>query len=396
MAKQLKKNGITPRVLWVSHAFGYGGDLMYFGEIFRHFQNLFPNMGVVVDKDTPYRNDYKIHMLPIMRLFRKPLRRTTPEGQVYESEIAFPSPLLMPRLAMQQADVLIAIEFTLPALMATLVTTVMPGKKLLLLVESDPAARGGSTNPWVRRVKSWAVRRADAIQTNNEKGRRYLIEGLGASPDKVLVAPYLTSRPPGPPTIPVAHGGPLRLLFANSITQRKGLAELFAAIERLTPAVRKDVELTIVGDGPERTQLEAIAARMGMGDRLRFVGKCSYRELGPYYAKADILVIPSLADYRSLAGFEGLGYGLALLSSINDGATEETVENGVNGFTIDPANPDQIAMHIAELAADRVRVLQMREASLALYKRSFSMERIAENLRKSVTIAAISVDEEIS
>jgi glycosyltransferase involved in cell wall biosynthesis len=377
------------RVLWVSHGYGYEGDLLYFGEIFREFRKRHPQMAVVTDPATRYRNPYAITLLPIMKLVRRKLKRTSPEGEIYETETAFPTPFLFWQLARQKPDVLITIEFTPPALIATALAAMSKRRRLVLLIESDPAARGASRNPVLRRIKRWAARRADIVQTSNAPGRRYLVEDLGVTPEKVIVAPYLTSRPPGPEACLDVQDGPLRLLFINSLTARKGLAALLDALALLPAASRADLELTVVGNGPLRADHERQAAELKMGPRLRFEGRKNYDELGVFYAAADVLAIPSLADYRSLAGFEGLGYGLVLLASRYDGATDETVAEGVNGYVIDPRQPEQIASRIEALRQDRAKVQQMRKASLALYNDHFSVERIAANVANSVERALL-------
>lgn len=375
------------RIIWVSHGYGYGGDLMYFGEIFRHFVKLAPAMSVIVDRNTPFDNRYGLPLRPLMRLFSIPLRRTASSGQIYDTEINLPAPTLLARLLRLPTDVFIAIEFTPAALIAVAAAAIRHRKPLVLLVESDPAGRGGSANPVVRRIKRWAVGRAAVIQTNNDRGRDYLVRDLGADPGKVRVAPYLTSRPPGPATRIAVGPGPVRLLFANSINPRKGLRQMLAALGRLPAADLAMIDLTIVGDGPDRAELEVQARTLGMGSRLRFVGRKKYSQLGEYYAQADVLVCPSLADYRSLSGFEGLGYGLALLSSTQDGATGETVQEGINGFAIDPHDPGQIAERVSRVVNNRQLLGSMREASYALYLARFSLDRIAENLAASVQVA---------
>ncbi|MDZ4307489.1 glycosyltransferase family 4 protein [Allopontixanthobacter sp.] len=375
------------RVNWVSHGYGYGGDLMYFGEIFAHFLALAPAMSVIVDRKANFENPYNLPLRPLMRLFSIPLKRRAEGGQIYDTEIRLPSPGLLARLIRLPTDVYIAIEFTPASLLAVAAAATRKGKPLVLLVESDPAGRGGSTSPAIRAVKRWAVRRAAIVQTNSAKGRDYLVGQLGADPAKVRVAPYLTSRPPGPASTIADSGGPVRMLFANSISPRKGLRQLLTALAALTPADRARIDLTIVGDGPERAELEAVAAALGMGGRLRFEGRKRYAELGEYYARSDVLLVPSLADYRSLASFEGLAYGLALLNSTRDGATDETVREGVNGFAIDPHDPSQIADRISRLVNDRALLLSMRKASASLYEARFSLERIAANLAESVRLA---------
>ena len=378
---------VPTRVIWVSHGYGYGGDLMYFGEIFRAFREHVPAMAVAVDTMTQYRNPYDIALLPLMRLVRRKIRRTSPGGDVYETETTVPGPGLVWRLARWRPDVIIAIEFTPPALMAVIAAALPPARKLVLLIESDPAARGGSRNPLVLAVKRWAARRADVVQTNNPAGRRYAVEDLGVDPARLVVAPYLTSRPPGPEADTAPHAGPLRLLFANTIAERKGLGALLNALALLPADIRNSVDCTVVGDGPLRAGLEERAQGLEMGQRMRFSGRQAYRDLGAFYARADVLVIPSFADYRSLAGFEGLAYGLVLLASQFDGATAETVIEGQTGWTIDPGDPQAIADRIAALVRDRAMVTRMRAASLQRYHAQFSLERIAANLAQSVKLA---------
>lgn len=377
------------RVNWVSHGYGYGygGDLMYFGEIFRHFLKLAPAMSVIVDQKTDFDNPHDLPLSPLMRLFSIPLNRKADSGQIYETEINLPAPTLLVRLLRLPTDVFIAIEFTPVSLLAVTAAAVRRGKPLVLLVETDPAGRGGSTNPVVRWIKRWAVGRATIIQTNTIRGRDYLVAQLGADPARIRVAPYLTSRPPGPKTTIGASVGPVRLLFANSINLRKGWRQMLAAIGHLAPAELAMIDLTIVGDGPDRAEFEMQARAPGLEERLHFVGRKKYSELGQYYSKADVLLCPSLADYRSLSGFEGLAYGLALLSSKEDGATEETVQEGINGFTIDPHDPAQFADRMSRLIQDRSLLRSMREASLARYEAHFSLDRIAANLAESVRLA---------
>jgi glycosyltransferase involved in cell wall biosynthesis len=376
------------RVLWVSHGYGYGGDLMYFGEIFSRFRTIFPKTEIGIDEDTIYKNPYDIKLTTIAKFFRFPIKRLGDEGQIYEMETVFPSPSMFLELMKNPADVFVTIEFTAPALFTTLVAALSKRRRLVLLVESDPAPRGGSKNWLVRLIKRWAVSQADVIQTNNDKGKRYLVEDLGAAPIKIRVAPYLTSRPPGPEVEIPAPKGPLRVLFANSIAPRKGLRQLINALLRLPSATLDNVALTVVGDGPERRELELAAAELNMGERLQFVGRRAYSELGPYYSAAEVLAVPSLADYRSLAGFEGLGYGLALLSSRYDGATEETIPvDGTTGYVIDPLDRDSFASAIEKLVGNRDLVASMRRSAADLYRSAYSLERITQNLRETVEAA---------
>ena len=315
-------------------------------------------------------------------------------GVDYGAALEVPRPGFIARLLGARADCLITIEFTGIALVAMAAAMLRPRMGRVLLVESDPRQRGGSSHPLVLAIKRIACARAHVIQTNTPEGQAYLIEVLRADPAKVRVAPYLTSCPPRPDmdslrSPPITGDGvpKLRLLFVNSLQPRKGADHLLAALALLPDAVAARIDVTIVGDGPERGRLEAMAAPLADRLALRFLGAKPYRELGQYYAAADVLVIPSIVDYRSLAGFEGLAYGLALIQSRFDGAARETIVEGETGFAIDPANHADFAARITALVSDPALLARCRAGAARLYAARFSVEQIADNIAQSVRLA---------
>ena len=370
-------------MLLVSHSYGYGGDLMYYGEIFNELRKLEPRLAIAVDRDTDFANPHRLDLRPLYR------RRAIglPSGEGYARELHAASPALAARVAKLAPEVLVTIEFTPVSLLAMFGSLASRGTKRVLLVESDPAERGASTSASVLAIKRRAVGRADAIRTNNEAGARYLVDTLGADSGKVDVGSYLTSRPPGPAVKIEPRDGPLRLFFANSLTGRKNARVLIEALGMLDDATKSAVSLTIVGDGDQRAMLENLASERGVIEHVRFIGRRAYADLGECYADADVLVNPTSLDYRSLSSFEGLGYGLALLVSDRDGASRETVIEGKTGFTFAPADPQALAGHIAALASDRDRLLAMRRNSLALYEEKFSLGQAAANIAATIARA---------
>ena len=374
------------RVIWVSPSYGYGGDLLYFKGLFTTFCKRFPQTRIMVDPDVRYREADGIPLVP--KLTGWVVKRTRQVGGAsYDASVHVPSPWFVAQLRALRPDAVVAIEFTLVSLAALALAGFSKRFAVLLLIESNPAARGGKAHGLALTVKRWACKRADAIQTSNEAGRRFLIDQLNVDPKKIRVAPYLTSSPPRPAfRSKPAQDGKLRILFANSLTARKGPHALLDALALLPYAVAERIDLTFVGDGPERASLERQAAILS-GPQVRFVGAKSYSSLGEYYQQADVLAVPSLADYRSLAGFEGLSYGLALLASTADGASTETLDSGRAGIAIDPANPVSIADAIRRLA-EQPEFLSSCQANAAdLFERKFSFERITDSLADSLMAA---------
>lgn len=374
------------RVIWVSPSYGYGGDLLYFKGLFTAFCKRFPQTRIMVDPDVRYREADGIPLVPkLIGWTIKHIRQVG--GASYDASIHVPSPRFVAQLRALRPDAVVAIEFTLVSLAALALASLSKRFSVLLLVESNPAARGGKARGLALTVKRWACKRADAIQTSNEAGRRFLIDQLKVDSKKIRVAPYLTSSPPRPANrSKPAQDGKLRILFANSLTARKGPHALLDAVALLPPAVAERIDLTFVGDGPERASLELKAATLP-GPQIRFVGAKPYSSLGEYYQQADVLAVPSLADYRSLAGFEGLSYGLALLASTADGASAETLDSGRTGIAIDPADPSGFAEAIRRLAEQPEFLSSCQRNAADLFEKRFSFERITDSLADSLMAA---------
>lgn len=366
--------------------------MMYFGEIFRALLRKLPNLAIVIDRGVAYRDAGDLPLVPLIDAWIWRWNRSV-GGVPYEAGIYVPKPSYVSRLLRWQPQVLVVIEFTGVALLSLVASLLRPRIARVVLVESDPRLRGGSGRRVVVAIKRWACRRADLIQTNTPEGRDYLVDVLRVPADKVRVAPYLTSCPPKPThqlERPADDG--VRLLFVNSLTQRKGAAHLLAALAALPSACDGKVSLAVVGDGPERTSLEAEASALRRRFAIEFAGSRPYRQLGPFYAAADVLVVPSLADYRSLASFEGLAYGLALVVSRYDGAARETVVAGETGFAVDPRDVEEFSSVIDALISRPELLARCRAGAMELYRKRFSLELIADNLAETINLAAATAE----
>ncbi|MEQ1640750.1 MAG: glycosyltransferase family 4 protein, partial [Novosphingobium sp.] len=373
------------RVTWVSPSYGYGGDMLYFKGLFEAVCARFPATTILIDHRVGYREADNLALRSGLEGWVIGAERAVGSAR-YDAGVHVPYPSFLRRLAGTRPQAIVVIEFTIAALLAITWARLRGNVAVLLLVESDPAGRGASGNRVVLALKRWACRKADAIQTCNEGGFRFLTQVLRADPAKVRVAPYLTSCPPPPTVQPPRTGKRLHLLFVNSLSARKGCRQLLGGLALLPPAIAGRIDLTIVGDGPERPALEALAAKL-TGIPVHFAGAQPYAQLGKFYAAADVLAVPSLADYRSLAGFEGLGHGLALLASTADGASTETLDGGRTGIAIDPANPAGIAAAIARMVEDPAMLAGMQRNAAALFAARFSFARIADNLVTSLQLA---------
>ena len=155
--------------------------------------------------------------------------------------------------------------------------------------------------------------------------------------------------------------GPLKLLCVGRLIERKGQHHLIDAVKRLTDE-GIDVNLDLVGTGDARPANEAQVARLGLTDRVRFVGYVPREEIARHYAAAHVFVLPSYNEGMSVALLEAMASGLAVLVAPT-GGTPELVQPEVNGLIFNWADVAELTAHLRRLAQDRALVRRMGEAS---------------------------------
>ena len=149
--------------------------------------------------------------------------------------------------------------------------------------------------------------------------------------------------------------GKLRVLFAGSMTQRKGLADLFAAMKLLN---RSDVELLVMGSPIASMEFY----RRQYAD-FTYMPTRPHREVLELMQSCDVLVLPSLAEGRALVQQEALANGLPLIITENTGG-EDLIVEGQTGFLVPIRSPEKIAEKIAWLADHRECLPDMRRAAI--------------------------------
>jgi len=186
---------------------------------------------------------------------------------------------------------------------------------------------------------------------------RFVLRSLPAEAQKKAVvaefgSPELSQLPPRA-TADAAR--PLRLLFAGPLTQRKGLADLFAALKLLQ---RQDVELVV--SGPLAAPLKFY--RQQCPD-FRYEPPKSHRDLLLLMQQCDVLVLPSIVEGRALVQQEAMSCGLPLIVTANAGG-EDLVEPEQTGLLVPIRSPDKLAEAIAWFADHRADLPLMSEQAL--------------------------------
>ena len=147
----------------------------------------------------------------------------------------------------------------------------------------------------------------------------------------------------------------LRVLFAGSLTQRKGLADVFSAMKLLK---RHDVELIVMGSPIVPMEFYRSQYR-----DFTYMSTRPHHEVLRLMQSCDVLVLPSIAEGRALVQQEALANGLPLIVTKNAGG-EDLIVPGETGFLVPVRSPEAIAEKIAWLADHRERLPDMRRAAI--------------------------------
>ncbi len=207
----------------------------------------------------------------------------------------------------------------------------------------------------------------DALVAYSSQGAA-LYRAEGFPPGRLFVAPnavvsrssVLAERPPRR-EVPV-------VLFVGRLQARKRVDALITACARMAAPP----DLWIVGDGPERSRLEALASSLFPGTR--FFGAVQGAELDGLFAAADLFVLPGTGG---LAVQQAMAAGLPVIVAEGDGTQSDLVSRK-NGWLLSGTRSDSLERALEEALSDRGRLQQMGRYSLQHVRESVNIETMAE------------------
>lgn len=321
----------------------------------------------------------------IQRTFTLRQRWRHPSG--FSEDLFLHLPLdTLPILWRNRPDVIVTTEFGMRTLQALLYRALRPRTRIVLWVPVSEATEQGRGR-LREALRRWILRRVDSVIVSGESGARY-VTALGF-PDAAIfrMPPY--AAPPGertPAHEPRTEREQHRLLYVGQLVARKGLGPFLQTLARAADTQpEREVELWIVGDGPERSALEA--QPMPGNVEIRFCGNASYPELCDYYSHAGLLVFPTLADEWGVVINEAMAAGMPVLGSTRSQAVEDLVAEGRTGWTFDPESAEQMAAaleHALSTPADELE--RMRAACLEVDLR-FEPDQAVQRMLEAIEFA---------
>lgn len=257
------------------------------------------------------------------------------------------SPKIVGKLLKFKPDVIIADSFRIWSLFALLLKPLARWRVILCYEGSSPSVDYLNSAPRLS-LRRAMVKAADAYITNTKAGKYYLTKVLNAEENRVFAMPYevpdAKSLLGHPQQAEVSH---LELqqpifLFVGHIVKRKGLHFLLQACSLLMKQGHYNYTLLIAGEGEQREECEAFSKNNNLEDCVKWLGRVDYDQLGAYFQKADVFILPTLEDTWGLVVLEAMLFSKPVLCSKWAGSAELIVD-GENGYVFDPHQPEKLA-----------------------------------------------------
>jgi glycogen(starch) synthase len=219
-----------------------------------------------------------------------------------------------------------------------------------------------------------ALRSAERVTTVSDEARSWLLsEAPELTPKTSTVHNGIQSAP-----IKVAplSWDPPTVLWAGRVEPQKRLDVLLTAFVDVA-AQHELARLRIVGGGTQLEAMRALAASLGIADRVDFTGRVEPDAVPAMFNESTLFALSSDYEGLPMVALEAAQFGRPMVCT-DAGGTAEAVIPGETGLVVDPGNPQALAAALLDLLGDRAKTEQFGAAARRFIEQSFSLRACAE------------------
>lgn len=234
----------------------------------------------------------------------------------------------------------------------------------------------GRVGKWCRRISQRVYAESRRVVCISEHVREEVLEGMGRSCRTSViyngVDPELFSPAPEPsePATSVLSVGNLIAIEGHDL-----LIRAIAALVREFPAI----SLEIIGDGPERSRLQALAKKLNLVGVVRFIERQSRRQIADAMKRCTLFALPGRSEELGCVYLEAMSCGKAMIGCRGQGIAE-IIQHGTNGFLVGPGNEKELMLAIGMLLREPQRRENLGTAARYCILDRLTLEQQAENL----------------
>lgn len=180
--------------------------------------------------------------------------------------------------------------------------------------------------------------------------------------------------------------GDIFLLSIGRLVHQKAIDVVIRALA-LLPA---HVQLVVVGEGPDKQQLETLARTLSVEARVHFVGQVDRSETAKYRKVCDIFVLPSRSEGQGISFLSTMLSGIPVIATQEGGIADFLFDAKRNpnkpttGWAVDVDSPEQIAAAVKEILADHRRAHEVAHTAQEMVREKYNWDTIARDMCEKV------------
>lgn len=242
----------------------------------------------------------------------------------------------------------------------------------------------GKAKGLIRKYSEWWCNRLDRVISPSEKTRNLLVSYGVESKIDVIPTGMEIGR-----FNPQLHSEEMReeirrecgirpgervLLNIGRIAREKNIAQILRVLPKLHE-IYPEVRLVLVGEGPQRGELEQMARNLGIGEYVIQTGPKPWDQIDRYYAIGDVFCSASHTETQGLTYIEAMASGLCICA-VKDSCLDGVISDGVNGILSDASDEALLVALIRGFSQEGKHIASRAPSSVERY----SAERFAESV----------------
>jgi teichuronic acid biosynthesis glycosyltransferase TuaC len=236
----------------------------------------------------------------------------------------------------------------------------------------------GRAGAWCRRISQRIYRASQRVICISEHVRDQVLQGTGPTCRTSVVYNGVDPDQFSPGTEP--DSTLLVVLSVGNLIPIKGHEVLIRAVAALVPEFPA-LALEIVGEGGERLRLGILTERLNIGERVRFLGRKSRREVVAAMRRCTVFALPSRYEGLGCVYLEAMAVGKPVVGCRGQGIAE-IIQQGSNGFLVGPDNEKELTLALSMLLRDERQRHSLGTAARDTILDRFTLAHQAESLAR--------------
>jgi glycosyltransferase involved in cell wall biosynthesis len=232
-------------------------------------------------------------------------------------------------------------------------------------------------------LERWTVKRyLDAIITISLFTQQRMINNFVIGQAQFyLLPPALDLNPTRAASDPLKQSQSVLTVTRLSVSeQNKGVDKVLRALPKVLETYPETV-YTVIGEGPLKEQYQKLALDLGIADHVRFLGYVDEVTLHAAYEQSSLFIMPSSKEGFGIVFLEAWQYKLPVICGNRD-ASAEVVTHDLNGLTVNPDSPEEIAQAILFLLSNPDVAHRMGEEGFKTLNQKYSHATFVETLSR--------------